>query len=234
MNNKFCARSELTNEASVEARFVNPLLRDLGFAANQIRLKTSLKELKVGKGSKSALYKPDYLVITAGTPSLLIDAKSPTHPIDQFEYQCSSYCLEINKLYDYNPVDYFVLTNGVTTVLHKWDAKAPLLALSFTDFVTGNPKYQQLMSFIGRKALHDHCNKLRASLEAQYFRFEAISLNELSTKFQRVHRYIWTTEKKSPSAAFEELMKIVFVKIKKDRELHAKLGEHPRPRYKST
>ena len=46
-----------------------------------------------------------------------------------------------------------------------------------------------------------------------------------------MHDYIWSKEKKSPSAAFEELMKVVFVKIQKDKDLY-KSGSKPTPKYK--
>ena len=47
-----------------------------------------------------------------------------------------------------------------------------------------------------------------------------------------MHDYIWRQEKKSPSAAFQELIKVIFVKIQKDRDLHRSLGAHPTPKYK--
>lgn len=51
-----CKRSDLTNEASVETWFTNKLLAYLGYTSDDIRLKTSLKEYKIGRGSKSELY----------------------------------------------------------------------------------------------------------------------------------------------------------------------------------
>jgi type I restriction enzyme M protein len=116
--------------------------------------------------------------------------------------------------------------------LYKWDVKAPLLDLTFADFVPGNPDYQDLRSRIGRDALIAHSSALRETLERKPSSFRAISLAELTAKFQRIHQYIWTKEKKSPSAAFEEFMKIVFVKIKKDGELHQKLGANPQPNFR--
>ncbi|WP_141655805.1 hypothetical protein [Thiomonas bhubaneswarensis] len=117
MKNKFCVLKDLTNEATVESRFVDKLLDDLGFLPPEVKLKSSLRELKVGKGSKSALYKPDYAIMSSGMPTLIVDAKSTTVNIYEYEQQCSSYCLEINKAFDHNPVKYYLLTNGVKTSL---------------------------------------------------------------------------------------------------------------------
>jgi type I restriction enzyme M protein len=154
MKNKFCDLADLTNEASVETWLVDRLLADLKFQPSDIRLKTSLKEMKVGKGSKSALYKPDYVIQVNETPTLVIDAKSPDECIDEFTYQCSSYCLELNKAFDYNPVHYYLLTNGKNTALYQWDRAKPLLQLAFDDVNDARQKYQELKQYIDHAALH--------------------------------------------------------------------------------
>jgi type I restriction enzyme M protein len=153
MRNDFCDSSDLTNEASVETWFVDRLLVDLGYPSHEIRLKTSLKELKVGKGSKSAWYKPDYVILVDKIPSLVIDAKAPDENIDDYTYQCSSYCLELNKAFDYNPVEYYFLTNGLRAALYKWDRAKPILTLEFSDFVRSASKYEELRNAAGRSAL---------------------------------------------------------------------------------
>lgn len=232
MKNKFCTLNELGNEATVEARFMDRLLDDLGFISSEILLKTSLRELKVGKGSKSALYKPDYAILASGMPTLIVDAKATTETIYNFEQQCSSYCLEINKAYDHNPVKYYLLSNGIKTALYKWDSQKAIVELDFEDFTNGNSKYQELMQVIGKKALAEIADEQISLVDNAIFKFEITTLDELSDVFQKMHQYIWAKEKKSPSAAFEELMKIVFVKIQKDREIHAKFGANPKPKYK--
>ncbi|BBJ23867.1 N-6 DNA methylase [Candidatus Nitrotoga sp. AM1P] len=232
MKNKFCDLQDLDNEASVEARFVDKLLDDLGFVSAEIKLKTSLRELKVGKGSKSSLYKPDYAIISLGMPTLIVDAKATTEVISEFEQQCSSYCLEINKAYDHNPVRYYLLSNGVKTALYKWDVQKPILELEFQDFDKGKEKYKELHKIIGKKALAESAEEQMALVDNAIFQFEKTTLEGLSDLFQRMHQYIWAKEKKSPSAAFEELMKIIFVKIQKDREIHSRFGVDPKPKYK--
>ena len=230
--NKFVDRSSLTNEASVEALFVNPLLEILGYSQDDILFKTSISEMAVGKGSKKVLYKPDYVLTTGGIPSIVIDAKAPSEDISKWESQCASYCLEINKNFDYNPVKLFVLTNGLKFKLHQWDKKAELLELDFEDFVDGNSKLKSLIENLSRKAVRENAKEALASIENEAFEFEPVGLEVLSEVFRRMHNTIWRAEKKSPSAAFQELIKIVFVKIEKDRQLHQKLGANPKPKYK--
>ena len=232
MKNDFCNLSDLKNEASVESWFINPLIESLGYSKEDIALKTSIQEFRVGKGSKSVLYKPDYILQIDGIPCMVVDAKAPSENIDDWEQQCSSYCLELNKLFDYNPVSHFMLSNGIKTSVYKWDVKQPILTVGFSDFVKGNPTYKNLASTIGKASIKKQSSDLKADLENSLFKFEEVSLSNLIRKFQKLHQHIWVTEKMKPSSAFEELIKIIFVKLEKDKALHKALGDSPSPKYK--
>jgi type I restriction enzyme M protein len=232
MKNKFCKFKDIENEASVEALFVNRLLQDLGYEDHDIQYKVSLKKIKVGKGSKSEKYRPDYILMINEMPKIVIDAKNTHETIDDWTLQCSSYCLELNKRYEDNPVEYYIITNAVETKVYNWDKEQALLKLEFSDFIDGNVKY---------KGLHDRVSKSKilAALIAQKeekdeerFKFEKIPLKDLLVRFQKIHQYIWKKEKKKPSAVFEELIKLVFIKLQKDKELYDKLGAKPKPKKK--
>ena len=54
--NKYCRATDLTNEASVEAFFVNRLLADLGYHDNEIKTKRAIQELRIPRGRQSELY----------------------------------------------------------------------------------------------------------------------------------------------------------------------------------
>lgn len=228
----FCSLKDLKNEAAVESYFVDRLLQHLGYEDDDIKLKTNISEYEVGKGSKKSLYKPDYVILSSGVPTVVIDAKSPKENINDWELQCSSYCLEINKEFDYNPVEFYLLSNASKTTLYRWDQKNPLIELDFTDFVQGNVKLVDLESKISKQTISQLSEQLREDLEFSDFKFERVSLDELAVKFQKLHQEIWQSEKKGPSAAFQELIKIFFVKIRKDRDVHLKLGSNPKPKYK--
>ena len=230
--NKFCFLKELKNEAAVEAIFINKLLDYLEYPTSDISFKESISEIVVGKGSKKILYKPDYVIKTKGIPTIVIDAKSPSETIENWESQCSSYCLEINKHYEYNPITFFILSNGLKTSVYKWDEKKPVLKLSFDDFVDSSMLFSAFEKLLNRKRVKQQINEQRNNLENKLFIFEKITLEQLFIKFQRLHQEIWKNEKKGPSAAFVELLKIIFVKIQKDKELHEKLGKSLKPKYK--
>jgi type I restriction enzyme M protein len=49
-----------------------------------------------------------------------LDAKSPDEKIEDYQYQVSSYALNLNQKYnDDNPVSYTILTNGNLFVLYS-------------------------------------------------------------------------------------------------------------------
>jgi type I restriction enzyme M protein len=232
LKNIFCSLADLKNEAAVESYFIDRLLQHLGYDDDEIKLKTNISEYEVGKGSKKSLYKPDYVILSSGVPTIVIDAKSPKENIDDWELQCSSYCLEINKEFDYNPVEFYLLSNGSKTALYRWDQKKPIIELDFSDFATGNTKLTELENKISKITISQVSEKLREELEFSDFKFEKVTLEELAVKFQKLHQEIWQSEKKGPSASFQELIKIFFVKIRKDRDVHLKLGDNPKPKYK--
>lgn len=232
MKNKFCDFNDIRNEAGVEKLFIDRLLEDLGYDDNDISVKESISEFAVGKGSKKVLYRPDYILKSSGIPSIVIDAKSPDLNIFDWESQCSSYCLELNKEFDYNPVKYFILSNASQSALFQWDQKKPLLVMDFLDFNDISDKYEELKDKISKKNFKQISEKLKEDLNDKYFAYEKITLEQLANKFRKLHQEIWQSEKKGPGAAFQELIKIFFVKIRKDRDIHLRLGENPKPKYK--
>jgi type I restriction enzyme M protein len=232
LKNIFCSLADLKNEAAVESYFIDRLLQHLGYEDEEIKLKTNISEYEVGKGSKKSLYKPDYVILSSGVPTIVIDAKSPKENINDWELQCSSYCLEINKEFDYNPVEFYLLSNGSKTALYRWDQKKPIIELDFSEFEIGNTKLTELENKISKVTISQLSEQLREELEFSDFKFERVSLEELAIKFQKLHQEIWQSEKKGPSASFQELIKIFFVKIRKDRDVHLKLGNNPKPKYK--
>jgi len=231
IQNMYCSTKALKNEASVEVHFVTPFIKDVGYTPEDISCKESISEIPVGKGRQKILYKPDFVLKIKGIPSVVIDAKSPKEDITKWCLQCSSYCLELNKYYDYNPVQYYILTNGFNFALYKWDKREPILTLEFQDFNPSNSKLEALIQIIKKSSIFEKADELKNEIDEKYFTLKKISLESMGNIFQKLHNHIWRIEKKSPSSAFTELMKIVFVKINKDKQLHEKFGANPNPKY---
>jgi type I restriction enzyme M protein len=64
-------------------------------------------------------------------------------------------------------------------------------------------------------------SKVRGSkeIESLNFYFEKPPLDKVLRVFAECHNYIWKADKRSPSSAFMEFVKIMFVKLWADREL---------------
>lgn len=232
MNDDFADLADMRNEAGVEAHFMLPLLKQLGYYPSDMMLKEAISALPVGQGRRKVIYRPDAILLSDGIPAVVVDAKGPGESLQDWESQCASYCLEINKLYDYNPVQFFVLTNAAKTQIYRWDRSNAFLTVSYAEIKQNSQSFDELSEYISKSSVRQEAVRLKDEIDQADFRFETVGLGELNDLFKKLHDLIWRVEKKSPSSAFTELMKIVFVKISKDRELHEKLGDNPKPRYK--
>ncbi len=224
--NKFCRSTDLTNEASVETFFVSRLLEDLGYEDREVRTKQSIQQLRVPKGSKSELYKPDYLIVCKNKPRWLVEAKSTEERAEDFTYQCAGYALQINRKYPDRPLHYYMLTNGLLTRVYVWDQEEAILSLRFGDFVDGNTKFETLKRLLSAKAARTGWQP--GEVKEQHLPFGKPAPTHLLTRpnmdavkraFLRCHRIIWKSEKMSPQAAFVEFAKLLFVKLWEDRKL---------------
>ena len=77
----YCGLDDLRNESDVEQKLLWPLLTTLppcglGFAAADVRTKPDIRSVLIGKGAEQKLYFPDYVVLIAGLPVVVIEAKS--------------------------------------------------------------------------------------------------------------------------------------------------------------
>jgi type I restriction enzyme M protein len=214
--NLYCRRENLGNEASVEAFFVNRLLRDLNYRDAQIQTKRSVAELTVSLGgARTVKYKPDYVITFRNRPRWVLDAKSTTERLEDWIPQCSGYCLALNQSFKgANPVEYFILTNGIFTNIYAWDDREPILELAFSDFSIGNPKYEQLRGLLGASSL-----ATPQRIDSHTFVFERPTPQLMKTLFAACHRAIWKSEGSSPTAAFMEFTKLMFIKLWCDRLL---------------
>ena len=217
--NDFCRVDDLTNEASVESFFILRLLAALGYQDNQIKTKQSLQLLSVGRGSKQEKYKPDYALMHRGLPRCIVDAKEVNETLDDWIEQCSGYCLALNRKYlNQNPVRYFILSNGVTTVLYEWDRDEPLLSLDFSDFTSENPSYEHLKSIISAQTV---ATSAAAPLKTKplTFKFTCPTTSHVKQLFVTCHKTIWKSEGYGPGPAFFAFVKLMFVKLWADRNI---------------
>ncbi len=214
-SNLYCDFSNLTNEASVEAFFLSRLLKDMGWTDAQIKAKASIESLKIGQGSKKANYKPDYALLAKGKVRCIVEAKGPDEDLHDWIEQCSSYCSLLNRRHKDNPVRHFLLSNGISTELYAWDREAPIVTLKFSDFHQGNKKYERLREMFGPSVM----SGLTDAPSTDQIHFIRPTSEKARQLFAVCHKVIWKSEVCSPSAAFQEFMKVMFVKMYEDRGL---------------
>lgn len=218
--NKYCKRSDLVNEASVEQFFIIRLLGDLGYKDEEIKPKESISELTISLGRKKELYKPDYVLMISEKPRWLIDAKSPTEEVDKWIGQCSGYALTLNRKYtEENPLKYYVITNGIIFKLFKWDDENPILTMNFSEFHEDNDKFQNMKSILNAKVVRENWEAVQ-NPKHELIVLKRPTIDKVKKLFNSCHRVIWNIESMSPSPAFFEFVKIMFVKLWEDKKLH--------------
>lgn len=221
--NKFGSSDDLHNEASVEQFFVNRLLSDLGYADSAIKPKMSMRDLSVSRGRSRERWRPDYGVEVNGSLRWIVEAKGVDESLDEWVGQAASYCFEFNRTARPGDsiVEFFLLTNGVTTRLYRWDSDVPLVEAHWHDFADANLTYASLRELISREALEVE-REIALPDGAGRFLFKRLPVSELNAQFAWVHRTIYRRESLSYTAAFMEFVKVVFLKLWSDRRaLHS-------------
>src|SRR5215467_10606587 len=115
----------VSNGSDVEHKLIWPLLTlgyPLGFglapgdvitklSTNQLRI----RRLEIGKGASKKLYYPDYVVVMAGLPLLVIEAKAATESVEEGLNEARLYGNELNALFpeSINPCSRVISCNGL-------------------------------------------------------------------------------------------------------------------------
>jgi type I restriction enzyme M protein len=218
--NKFTSRKLLVNEASVEDLFVSRLIRDLGYKDEDIAQKKSIKPAEIALGSKKTRFAPDYMLSVAGKPRVVIDAKGPEENPLSWVGQCVSYCATVNRKYsDENPVRFFIVSNGLKTVLFEVDRGDPVVTVDFEDCIDGNPRFERLRALLKPSAV-----VVPAMTEDQAHEFRRLRLEEVNAVFAWCHQHIYRKDSLSQAAGFEEFAKIIFLKLLSDRKVRDQFG----------
>ena len=127
----------------------------------------------------------------------------------------SAYALKLNQKYpDKNPVRYIAVTNGHLFIVYPWDSDIPVFYLRFEDFTEDNDKYLELRSNMSYSAFK------QVAITKDVFDFERPELTVLIRTFHNLHNLIREKESLSPSDAFYEFSKIMFIKIREDAKIH--------------
>jgi type I restriction enzyme M protein len=226
--NKYCDLNVLRNESDVEHWFILPLLADLGYGAEYVATKATISEKNIGKRSKPRPYRPDFICYADKQhkqPVLIIDAKHPKGNVEDGIVDAQLYAAVLRRgLTGIKPDQYCMGSNGCTTVVREYDSDRDSFNLDFSEFEDGNIRFTAFRNTLTRSSLVVSKTKPATST---HFEFKKPPIPSLLAIFEACHNLIWRREKCPPADAFYEFVKILFVKLRKDRDLHQKSALGP-------
>lgn len=157
----------LENEGDVELKLVIPLLTrpspmGLGLPLSYVQAKSNIRRFMIGKGSDQKLYFPDFLIVVAGIPLAVIEAKGPGEDVSEGLRQARLYAAELNAIFPSgtNPVQYVLAANDNRLLLALWDQSAAILDTDWSKVGPYTEQYVALENALGRQ-----------SVEGQFGRF---------------------------------------------------------------
>src|SRR5579872_7297583 len=174
----FCSLEELITESDVEQKLLWPLLttslpNGAGLLAADILTKLSIRRLEIGKGTSKKLYYPDYMVVLAGLPVLVVEAKAPGESIEKGLTEARLYGTELNALFPsgINPCGRVVACNGYELQSVPVDTADPDVKLKHGDISAGSARFAQLIDTCRRTVLQQRADDIRRRFrKAQYRR----------------------------------------------------------------
>ncbi|MGD0302286.1 MAG: RNA-binding protein [Bryobacteraceae bacterium] len=173
----FCSIAELRTESDVEQKLLWPVLttsvpNGAGLLAADILTKLSIRRLEIGKGTSKKLYYPDYMVVLAGLPVLVIEAKAPDESIDQGLTEARLYGNELNALFPsgVNPCMRVLACNGHEIQSALVDTADPDIKLKHSDISAGSSLYAQLIDTCRRAILQKHADDIRRRFRKPQYR----------------------------------------------------------------
>jgi type I site-specific restriction endonuclease len=130
--------SELLNESDVEQKFIFPLLvaempYGLQIPSEYIVTKQNVRKLIIDKGRAQKSYFPDYLIVKASLPLLVIEAKEPGENLPEAFREARLYAGEMNAMFPagLNPLTRIIATNADELWAGFHDQAKPLHVLAF-------------------------------------------------------------------------------------------------------
>ena len=166
--------SELLNESDVEQKFVLPFLvaekpYGLGIARENVVTKRNVRKFVIDKGTNQKSYFPDYLVVKANLPLLVIEVKERGGDLDEAFREARLYAAEMNSMFPakLNPLSRAIAVNGDQLFAGFYDQAKPLLTLSHAEIDPYSAKLAEFYQFCGAETLRGRfCSSKRTDKAA--------------------------------------------------------------------
>ena len=167
----FCQAEELKTESDVEQKLLWPLMTTplpsgLALHTTDIMTKLNLRRLEIGKGNNRKLLFPDYAVIIAGLPVLIIEAKAPGEDLSIALDEARMYGNELNARFPagLNPCFRVIACNGLKLVSSAIDTIIPDIELNHADLSAANVDFARLIESCQRLNLQRAADQIRRRL----------------------------------------------------------------------
>jgi len=164
----FCSLVDLVTESDVEQKLLWPLLTanapsGLELLSSDVITKPNIRRIEIGKGSSRKLYFPDYLVVLAGLPVLVIEAKAPGASIDEALREARLYGNELNAIFPagINPCARVIVCNGGQLATAPVDTSQPDMVIDFVELTTASASYARLIEHCQKSTLQAHADRIR-------------------------------------------------------------------------
>ena len=217
MKNLFCDSTNLRNEDDVKQNFARRLIESLGYPDKDIRPDTSLERLDIGNLGTDRWHRPDFAMKSNGHIRWVLETKTPGEPLDRHFDQANGYCESINRAYSFlKPVEWFVLTDGINTHIHKPGNTLPVMEMTFSDFAESNPKYQQLQNILRPQVF---VSGQVSPAESGTLHFTKPTIAEVNHVFAKCHQHIHQSDHISQAAGFVEFVKLITLKLLSDKKI---------------
>jgi hypothetical protein len=201
-------------ESDVEQKFVYNLLINknpigLGFLNEQIKTKPDIRKIKIGKGVSSKYYFPDYVILSNGLPSLIIEVKSPNEAIDEGFREARLYANEINSSFPskINPCKYIISTNGRKLYCGYWDSDKPDFDIEQSDFSLINPMFADFIDEFSNESINSFIKSIKSEfrggtrfwkptymLGGRTTRDESVGENSFGVNLSLEYKYLFNPE----------------------------------------
>lgn len=204
----------LESERDIETKLVHPLFhRTLGYPQDSLRTDVAVN-LTFGREKK--IGRADLVVYHQDKPVVVVEAKKPTETLQPGIDQVDSYAFALQAPYS-------VITNGRGFVLrgyYSFNSRINILEDSVDELKKdGWKRLKDLISFANIIAsIADKENQLVEPSEEK--------IRDYRRFFRNIHNIIRDGDKLDPSASFDEMSKILFIKAAEDEWRQRKGGQH--------
>ncbi len=173
MNEYIIDKAFLLTESDVEIKVILPLLTTpdpigLGYSRTEIQSKISLKKLLIGKGDKSQLYYPDFILNINGVPVVVIEVKKLNEDLDEAFRQASLYAAEINRFFPskINPCELIIASDGLNLYAGTWDNVKPQFMIPVENWLPTNIDFHSFITRFSQTSLFKISTNFRKTLRA--------------------------------------------------------------------